>query len=192
MKLENMCDVIKTNLSEGCGGPTYVANCIRKNETSLNIYCESESYDEFEQRILKEGPTNVVYCIVSRCGKDRENHYERIKKLFTENSSPFYLETYSDIAGVLVGNKDFQTIISNNYGDGMTEIAVFKKGDTRYDFASKCMWHMMGYHYGPTLRGKFNIYPYDCCSPKDTEPCVSLDGEYITCAYDGFVAFVEQ
>lgn len=79
MKLENMCDVIKTNLSEGCGGPTYVANCIRKNETSLNIYCESESYDEFEQRILKEGPTNVVYCIVSRCGKDRENHYERIK-----------------------------------------------------------------------------------------------------------------
>lgn len=190
MKLENMRDVIMTNLSEGYGGPHFVAKCIRNNETCLNIYCDSKNYDEFEQRILKEGPTNIVYCIISKWGKDRENHYTRIQKLFTENC--FYLKTYSDIAGVLVGNKDFQTIISNNYGDGITEIAIFKKDDVRYSFASKCMWHMMGNHYGPTLRGNFNIYPYDCCNPKDTEPCVSLSGEYITYAYDGFVAFVEQ
>lgn len=111
--------------TERCGGPQFVANCIRNNETCLNIYGESKNYDEFEQRVLKEGPTNIVYCIISQWGKDRENHDTRIQKLFTENC--FYLKTYSDIAGVLVGNKDFQTIISNNYGDGITEIAIFKK-----------------------------------------------------------------
>lgn len=85
MKLENMLDVIMTNLSEGYGGPHFVAKCIRNNETCLNIYCDSKNYDEFEQRILKEGPTNIVYCIISKWGKDRENHYTRIQKLFTEN-----------------------------------------------------------------------------------------------------------
>ena len=33
MKLENMRDVIMTNLSEGYGGPHFVAKCIRNNET---------------------------------------------------------------------------------------------------------------------------------------------------------------
>ena len=42
MKLENMRDVIIANLSEGYGGPHFVAKCIRNNETCLNIYCDSK------------------------------------------------------------------------------------------------------------------------------------------------------
>ena len=97
----------------------------------------------------------------------------------------------SDVGSLLVGNEEFQVLIPNGYGNGITRVAVFNKGTSDYDVASRVMSDMMDSHRGPCLQGKFNIYPYDCCDPTVAEPCKTLESEYFTSYYDGLIAFIE-
>lgn len=184
MKLDNIYDVLKKNISKG-GSVHYLGSCIENNESCSKLYESCKSYDEFEKRVLNhECDSNVVYSLISLYGKDSDYHWYRIRDLFGDRC----FKTYSDVGSLLVGNENFQVLIPNGIGDGTTRVAVFKKED---DVFGGLIELMMDGQHGPTLSGKFNIYSYDCDNPAVDEPCKKLDGRYFTYFYDGFVAFVE-
>lgn len=56
MKLENIDDVLKENMSKYCS-VHYLASCILDNEECLNLYKACKNYAEFERRVLSK---NVV------------------------------------------------------------------------------------------------------------------------------------
>ena len=187
MKLENINDVLKENMSKDCR-IYYLASCILDCDEYSNLYESCRNYDEFEKRVLNEECClNVIYSYISLYGKDRRNHWYRIRELFGNHC----FKTASDVGSLLVGNEEFQVLIPNGYGDGTTRVAVFNKADSDYSVASRIMSDMMDSHRGPCLHGKFNIYPYDCCDPTVDEPCRTIKGNYFTYYYDGLVAFVE-
>mgnify|MGYP000448732176 CR=1 FL=1 len=184
MKLDNIYDVLKANLKKGCN-IHYLGGCIEDSESCSKIYEECMSYCEFEKRILNmEGDSIIVYGLISMYGKDSDYHWYRIRELFGDRC----FKTYSDVGSLLVGNESFQVLIPNGMGDGTTRVAVFKKDD---DVPCGLIDLMMDSKHGPTLRGKFNIYSYDCDKPEVDEPCKTLEGRYLVYYYDGFVAFVE-
>lgn len=187
MKLENIDDVLKENMSKYCS-VHYLASCILDDEECLNLYKACKNYAEFERKILsKKCGLNVIYSMVSLYGKDRENHWYRVRELFGNHC----FKTASDVGSLLVGNEEFQVLIPNGYGDGTTRVAVFNKSDSDHSIASRIMSDMMDSHRGPYLHGKFNIYPYDCCNPTVDKPCRTIKGNYFTYYYDGLIAFVE-
>lgn len=72
MKLENIDDVLKENMSKYCS-VHYLASCILDNEECLNLYKACKNYAEFERRVLsKKCGLNVIYSMVSLYGKDRK------------------------------------------------------------------------------------------------------------------------
>lgn len=156
------------------------------------LYESCRNYDEFEKRVLnKECPLDGIYSAISMYGKDRKNHWYRIRELFGDRC----FKTASYVGSLLVGNEEFQVRIPNGHGDGTTRVAVFNKADSDfdvnsdYDVAFRIMPDMMD--SGPYLYGEFNIYPYDCSDPTVDEPCKTLEGRYWTYYYDGLIAFVE-
>ena len=187
MKLENVDDVLKENMSKYCS-VDYLASCILDCDEYSNLYESCRNYDEFEKRVLNEECClNVIYSYISLYGKDRRNHWCRIRELFGDRC----FKTASDVGSLLVGNEEFQALIPNGYGDGITRVAIFNKVDSDYDVVSRIMSDMMDSHRGPYLHGKFNIYPYDCCNPTVDKPCRTIKGNYFTYYYDGLVALVE-
>lgn len=187
MKLENIDDVLKQNMSKDCS-IHYLGSCILDCDDYAKLYESCSNYDEFEKKVLNEECClNVIYSYISLYGKDRRNHWYRIRELFGDRC----FKTASDVGSLLVGNEEFQVLIPNGYSDGITRVAVFNKGTSDYDVASRVMSDMMDSHRGPCLQGKFNIYPYDCCDPTVAEPCKTLEGEYFTSYYDGLIAFIE-
>ncbi len=187
MKLENINDVLKENMSKDCR-IYYLASCILDCDEYSNLYESCSNYDEFEKRVLNEECClNVIYSYISLYGKDRRNHWYRIRELFGDRC----FKTASDVGSLLVGNEEFQVLIPNGYGDGITRVAVFNKGTSDYGVASRIMSDMMDSHRGPCLQGKFNVYPYDCNDPTVDEPCRTLKGRYFTYYYDRLIAFVE-
>lgn len=192
MKLENIDDVLKQNVSKDCSVCLLAARILHCDDYS-KLYESCRNYDEFEKRVLnKECPLNGIYSTISMYGKDRKNHWYRIRELFGNRC----FKTVSDAGSLLVGNEEYQVLIPNGYGDGTTRVAVFNKADSDfdinsdYDVAFRIMPDMMD--SGPYLYGEFNIYPYDCCNPTVDEPCKTLEGRYWTYYYDGLIAFVEH
>ena len=153
MKLENIDDVLKQNMSKDCS-IHYLGSCILDCDDYAKLYESCSNYDEFEKRVLNEECClNVIYSYISLYGKDRRNHWYRIRELFGDRC----FKTASDVGSLLVGNEEFQVLIPNGYGDGITRVAVFNKGTSDYDVASRVMSDMMDSHRGPCLQGKFNI-----------------------------------
>lgn len=65
MKLENIDDVLKENMSKYCS-VHYLASCILDNEECLNLYKTCKNYAEFERKVLsKKCGLNVIYSMVS-------------------------------------------------------------------------------------------------------------------------------
>lgn len=191
MKLEDIDDVLKQNVSKDCCVRLLAARILHCDDYS-KLYESCRNYDEFEKRVLnKECPLNGIYSAISKYGKDRKNHWYRIRELFGDRC----FKTASYVGSLLVGNEEFQVRIPNAHGDGTTRVAVFNKADSDfdvnsdYDVAFRIMPDMMD--SGPYLYGEFNIYPYDCSDPTVDEPCKTLEGRYWTYYYDGLIAFVE-
>ena len=53
MKLENIEDVLKENMSKDCS-VNYLASCILDNEECLNLYKTCKNYSEFERKVLSK------------------------------------------------------------------------------------------------------------------------------------------
>lgn len=120
MKLENINDVLKENMSKDCR-IYYLASCILDCDEYSNLYESCSNYDEFEKRVLNEECClNVIYSYISLYGKDRRNHWYRIRELFGDRC----FKTASDIGSLLVGNEEFQVLIPNGYGDGLIQMEV--------------------------------------------------------------------
>lgn len=116
MKLEDIDDVLKQNVSKDCCVRLLAARILHCDDYS-KLYESCRNYDEFEKRVLnKECPLNGIYSTVSMYGKDRKNHWYRIRELFGNRC----FKTASDAGSLLVGNEEFQVLIPNGYGDGTT------------------------------------------------------------------------
>ena len=61
MKLENIDDVLKHNMSKDCS-THFLESCILDCEDYSKLYESCRNYDEFEKRVLnKECCLNVIY-----------------------------------------------------------------------------------------------------------------------------------
>lgn len=109
-----------------------------------------------------------------------ENKWLKIRNLFGENC----FKTFSDRGGVLVGNEDFQILVRNGRGDGITRVAVLPL--TKFD--DYRFWSNLMVDTEILLDGKFNIY-LDDCSTEDISR--ELNGKYTAYYYDGLVLFLE-
>lgn len=126
MKLEDIDDVLKQNVSKDCC-VRWLAALILHSDDYSKLYECCRNYDEFEERVLnKECCLNDIYSAISMYGKDRRNHWYRIRELFGDRC----FKTASDVGSLLVGNEEFQVLIPNGYGDGTTRVAVFNKADS--------------------------------------------------------------
>lgn len=73
MKLENIDDVLKQNMSKDCS-THFLESCILDCEDYSKLYESCRNYDEFEKRVLnKECCLNDIYSAISMYGKDRGN-----------------------------------------------------------------------------------------------------------------------
>lgn len=88
---------------------------------------------------------------------------------------------YSDIGSLKIGNNSFNFIISNGLGDGKTPVYIFNKNNE--------MNHVVRniFKIQTTVRGKFNIYNYDC----GNEIMLELDGNYNIYSFNGKIVFIE-
>ena len=139
MKLENIDDVLKQNVSKDCSVRWLAARILHCDDYS-KLYESCRNYDEFEKRVLnKECCLNDIYSAISMYGKDRINHWYRIRELFGDRC----FKTASDVGSLLVGNEEFQVLIPNGYGDGTTrvgngkQIRIFYRG--RYNEEHFCL-----------------------------------------------------
>lgn len=85
---------------------------------------------------------------------------------------------------MLVGNDNFQTLIRNGRGDGITRVAVLPL--TKFD--DYRFWSNLMVDTEILLDGQFNIYFDDCST---NEVCRTLNGKYTVYYYDGLVLFLE-
>ena len=97
MKLEDIDDVLKQNVSKDCSVRLLAARILHCDDYT-KLYESCRNYDEFEKRVLnKECPLNAIYSAISMYGKDRKNHWYRIRELFGDRC----FKTVSD-AGCLL------------------------------------------------------------------------------------------
>ncbi len=83
MKLEDIDDVLKQNVSKDCCVRLLAARILHCDDYS-KLYESCSNYDEFEKRVLnKECPLNGIYSAISMYGKDRKNHWYRMILLRT-------------------------------------------------------------------------------------------------------------
>lgn len=90
------------------------------------------------------------------------------------------IKTLSDAGAVKVGNKNFQILIPNGHGDGITRVGVVKPGQVSCEELN----------YFSVIEGQdINIYDYDCT---DGEACERISGRYSIYYGEGFVVFEKR
>lgn len=95
--------------------------------------------------------------------------------------------TISDGGCLCIGNEIYQTLIYNNMGDGKNDVWVVKNYREFADFLLT-QYHnrtpeLCGFKDVATIKGKFNLYNYDCLDVKELSDevniCTKLEGRYI-------------
>lgn len=140
----------------------------------LDYWEKADTLDEFKELVFSDErlKNNQGYAELSR---ESDKHWYRVRQMFGDRC----FKTDSDVGSVKIGTKNFKINISNGYGDGVTRVAIFNKGD----FFNSSMMNFSG----TSLHGEFDIYSYDC----GEEVLKSLEGDYSVYYYEGLVAFVE-
>jgi hypothetical protein len=144
--------------------------------TVKKIIRKANNMDELIELVLNNEymKHTQAYAEISKRSRSK-GHWYRIREMFGEKQ----FKTFSDAGGVKVGNEDFNFVIHNGRGDGVTRVAVF-------DDANEFNEDMMRWEVG--LSGaRYNIYSFDCDNVVER----TLEGEYNVYSYDGFVAFVK-
>jgi hypothetical protein len=88
----------------------------------------------------------------------------------------------SDRGGILVGNHEFATLISNGYGDGTTRVGMIK------DYGALEFMH----YNGMFVVKNGGIFDYDCCNIEKSEFIPLEDGTYFSFSYDRIIALEKQ
>lgn len=119
---------------------------------------------------------SYIYAYASKCNPDGK-HWIRLRAMIGGK----VIKTASDAGGVLVGNDDFQILIPNLRGDGITRVAFVEKDD--WNSAMANFWTNMQ----NTAEGRpICVYGYDCGTDDVAATIVGRVGIY---AYDGIVVF---
>lgn len=141
----------------------------------INEHWEAaDNLSDFKEAVFEDERLRLTQAY-AELSKEDDDHWCRVREMFGDRC----FKTISDIGGVKVGNDTFFVVINNEIGDGTTRVAVFHKGSDFND-------NMMNFS-GTTLKGKFNVYDYDC----GNTPILELNGNYLVYCYQGLVAFVE-
>lgn len=89
--------------------------------------------------------------------------------------------TDSDGGAFLIGNKDFSFFISNNYGDCRNTVLVFESEEEYKNYCiekyGKTDWRDR-FKWQTTIKGKFNLYNYDCSDMSDKDVKAEFNGKY--------------
>ena len=81
-----------------------------------------------------------------------------------------------DGGSIKIGNDEFSVHITNDYGDGTHKVYIFKEKEISNIKPADAK-------YVGSVRGKFNIYEYDC----GNEVLCKLEGEYSVFKYVGSI-----
>ena len=139
---------------------------------------EAKTIAEFKKKVFADTSLKLSqgYAELSR---ECEDHLCRVSEMFEQRQ----FKTGSDRGSVMIGNDDFQILIPNNYGDGITRVAIFEE----YEFNAEMM------EYNPTIviaTKAMYVYADDCnttCLAAVLKP-----GMYFTYSYEGMVALVRS
>lgn len=161
------------------GGVTVIDN-ITKAKEMLALWEKAEDVNDFINLVSYNKTLHgslLWKCIVE---EKPDNIWYIIRDCF--GSKQF--KTYSDAGGLLVGNKQFATLISNGYGDGVTRVCVF-------DNDNECGYALSFMQLHDSIQGAFNIYNYDCSDRNDEDIVCKCSGKYFVYSYEGLIALVK-
>jgi hypothetical protein len=173
----------ETKYAEGWNATIYENNFIQEclfNEFSdkldaVNELLEkAENTEDFYKLILADERMRKTQAY-ARLSKALPHHWYRIRDMFGDKQ----FKTYSDVGGLKIGNENFSMIIPNGYGDGTTRVAIFEERYIENEFNDMML------KFFTSVKGKFNIYGYDC----GNEVVKTLEGDYNIYYGDGFIAF---
>ena len=89
--------------------------------------------------------------------------------------------TDSDGGCFLFGNENFSFNLPNGYGDGRNTVLIF---DSEEEFKNYCIkkygnegWYER-FRWKTFIKGKFNLYNYDCCEMVKKNIKAKFDGSY--------------
>ena len=183
MKLDEktIIGTIKRNVSNSIYRKRFMYY-FQDDEEAKKMWEASKSYKEFESNVLNDFLKNRsigiwMYSFISEYGSDSLNNWYRVRRLFDN-----VIKTYSDVGSLKVGTNGMNVFIHNDYGDGVTRLAIIKKGHENYGYITRMMRNT-----NIDISGDINIYDYDCGDKIVTK----ISGSYTVYVYDGMIAFVE-
>lgn len=152
----------------------FAKRCLENNwhggKTYMKIWKESKNLKDFKQRVLQNEEVKLLQGTAELMKNDVDN-WRYLRSILGDKQ----FKTSSDAGGVKIGNENFEIIIPNGVGDGITRVAVLNKNemnDSAFDYITFC-------------KGKINIYNYDC----GCEIAKTIEGRYGIYSKDGFVVF---
>ncbi len=91
-------------------------------------------------------------------------------------------KTESDIGSLLFGTEDFGVCVNNRFGDCTNKVLVF---DSNEEFCSYVRDNdkytddpFRKFHFMNSIKGKFNLYKYDCAERIPENIKCKFDGKY--------------
>lgn len=165
-------------------GYSFIRQCLFKDEWQdradeynnavKQLISASANTDEFVEKYLANTEWKKEQCYQAMLKKYKPDKiWFFIREMFGDKSE----KTESDAGALKIGNENFSVLINNGFGDGVTRYAILNKDEF---YAGNLM------NYFSIIKGKFNIYSYDC----GDEIKEKLEGSYLIYYYEGLIALV--
>lgn len=146
------------------------------NNAVKELISASANTDEFVQKYLANSEWKKGQCYQAMLKKYKpEKIWLFIREMFGDKSR----KTISDTGALKIGNENFNVLINDSFGDGVTRYAILNKDEF---YAGNLM------NYFSIIKGKFNIYSYDCSDDIKEK----LEGSYHIYYYEGLIALVDM
>lgn len=163
------------------GKKAILGKCLKQYDGSIRSVLKDayEKYDGDVEKIAVEvlrsnDPEVKKTQFYAEASKEFDGHWYRLRYMVGSKCR----KCGSDAGSLKIGNEEWSILIPNGVGDGITRYAVF-------DNESEINTDML--RYFTSVRGKFNIYDYDCGTTIDQ----TLDGSYLIYIWEGIIAFVK-
>lgn len=167
-------------------GYSFIKQCLFKetwqdhadeyNRAVKQLISESANTDEFVEKYLANTEWKKEQCYQAMLKKYKpEKKWLFIREMFGDKSR----KTMSDAGALKIGNESFSVLVNNGFGDGVTRYAILDKNEF---YAGDLM------NYFTIIKGKVNIYSYDCGDDVAEE----IEGCYQIYYYEGLIALVDM
>ena len=150
---------------------------------------DAETYNKHIKSLIRKAKDtdDFVKLYLADNSLKRESCYAALLRTYRSEKVWYYVremfgdkcrKTWSDAGSLKVGTDDFSILISNGHGDGEMRYAVLEKEEIYNELYIMC--------HETTIKGKFNIYSYDCGDDVD----MVVEGNFFVYSYEGLVALV--